>query len=367
MRTNMKKWEIKRKFKIASDRYLGDRKYLSEKYRNIYGGGDYSERIEQIRKNNRNRYILCIMVIVLVSALFIKNEVTGGIDITEDKNGFVTEITRNHDGKDIFIPMEVYGEMDGEIFKRQVNINVGAVEADKEITGVEDEGKDEGMLGYRIDEAARMASSEDGDSISLPTRLSDGTAVYWKEHDQNNLFILFLIVPLMVYGVYRSRFQETDKEEELARESVMKELPEFLGRLTLLLGAGMILTSAFEKIMTDSKLTKGRNDTYFYSQMNRIAEDFKRTKTPVHKGIEEFAKRSRVKEFIRVSGIISDNVDKGTELTEKLDAESGAMWFARKQNMEEKGRMAESKLIAPLMLMLVILVVITVAPALMEM
>ena len=33
------------------------------------------------------------------------------------------------------------------------------------------------MLGYRIDEAARIAASEGSDSIILPDRLSDGTRI----------------------------------------------------------------------------------------------------------------------------------------------------------------------------------------------
>lgn len=367
MRTNMKKWELKRKFKRAGDRYLGDKGYLAEKFKTIYGGGDYSEEIEKIRISNRNRYILCAVVILLISALFIKENITEGADITADVNGFAKEISRDDKNKDVFVSMEVYGQKDGELFKRQVDINAGLQDKAENTAEVNYEENDETMLSYRIDEAARIAASEESDRIILPDRLSDGTRIFWKQQDQNNWIFLILIMPVLFYAVYRSRFSDVNREEEQSRESVMKELPDFLGRLSLLLGAGMVLTSAFERIINDRQSTQINNDTYFYNQMNRIAEDFKRTNRPIHKGIEDFAKRSRIKEFIRVASIISDNVDKGTELIQKLDAESGAMWFARKQNMEEKGRMAESKLIAPLMLMLVILVVITVAPALMEM
>lgn len=367
MRTNMKKWELKRKVKRAEDRYLGDKGYLSDKFKNIYGGGDYSEEIEKIRNSNRNRYILCTVVILMVFALFIKDNIMAGADIKADENGFVKEISRDDKNKDVFVSMEVYGQRDGEVFKKSVDINAGLQDKAENTSEANYEEDDEAMLGYRIDEAARIAASEESDRIILPDRLSDGTRVFWKQQEQSSWIFLILIVPVLFYAVYRSRFNYVNRKEEQSRESVMKELPEFLGRLTLLLGAGMVLTSAFERIIDDRRSTQMDNDTYFYNQMKRIAEDFKRTNRPIHKGIEDFAKRSRIKEFIRVSGIISDNVDKGTELIQKLDAESGAMWFARKQNMEEKGRMAESKLIAPLMLMLVILIVITVAPALMEM
>ncbi|MBQ3184719.1 MAG: hypothetical protein IJB54_01905, partial [Firmicutes bacterium] len=67
-----------------------------------------------------------------------------------------------------------------------------------------------------------------------------------------------------------------------------------------------------------------------------------------------------------VSNIIEDNVNKGTELTGKLRSESDMLWMDRKKKCEEMGRLAETKLTLPLMLFLIVLIVITVAPALLE-
>ena len=52
------------------------------------------------------------------------------------------------------------------------------------------------------------------------------------------------------------------------------------------------------------------------------------------------------------------------ELTEKLQRESETLWINRKKNCEEKGKLAETKLTLPLMIFLIVLIVITVAPAL---
>ena len=53
-------------------------------------------------------------------------------------------------------------------------------------------------------------------------------------------------------------------------------------------------------------------------------------------------------------------------MTEKLQAESEILWMNRKKNCEERGRLAETKLTLPLVIFLLVLIVITIAPALLE-
>ena len=50
-----------------------------------------------------------------------------------------------------------------------------------------------------------------------------------------------------------------------------------------------------------------------------------------------------------------------------MKRENELLWFARKQQSEEKGRLAETKLTLPLMILLMVLIMVTVAPAMMEM
>ena len=224
MRTNMKKWELKRKVKRAEDRFLGDKGYLSDKFKNIYGGGDYSEEIEKIRNSNRNRYILCIVVILMVFALFIKDNIMAGADIKADENGFVKEISRDDKNKDVFVSMEVYGQRDGEVFKRPVDINAGLPDKAENTSEANYEEDDEAMLGYRIDEAARIAASEESDRIILPDRLSDGTRVFWKQQEQSSWIFLILIVPVLFYAVYNVL---ASKENSKIKQEVERRSNEY--------------------------------------------------------------------------------------------------------------------------------------------
>jgi hypothetical protein len=79
------------------------------------------------------------------------------------------------------------------------------------------------------------------------------------------------------------------------------------------------------------------------------------------------AARSGVREVMRFAAIVNDNVDKGSALAEKLKTEGELLWSLRRRNAEEAGRIAETKLIMPMTLTLLVLIAITVAPAALEM
>ena len=70
---------------------------------------------------------------------------------------------------------------------------------------------------------------------------------------------------------------------------------------------------------------------------------------------------------MRFSTIIEDNLGKGTSLAEKLEIEGNLLREKEKKSVQEKMRMIDSKLTLPLILMLFSLVLVTVAPAMMQM
>ena len=81
----------------------------------------------------------------------------------------------------------------------------------------------------------------------------------------------------------------------------------------------------------------------------------------------DVAARSGQREVMRFSAILSDNIDKGTSLSDKLVRESEMLWALRKKSAEEAGRIAETKLTFPMALQLLVVILVTVTPAAMEM
>ncbi len=204
--------------------------------------------------------------------------------------------------------------------------------------------------------------------VSLPVKLETGEKIYWEveETSRNNSLMILIMMTVISVIIYRERFSALKKVEETNRESVSRHLPSFTNRLVLLIEAGMVVNSAFEKAVEESSRSEDAENDYFYINLKGIYTSMKTANGSMSKGLKEFARKSGVQELMRVSNIIEDNVNKGTELTGKLRSESEMLWIARKKKCEEMGRMAETKLTLPLMLFLIVLIVITIAPALLE-
>lgn len=216
--------------------------------------------------------------------------------------------------------------------------------------------------------ALELNSDKAVKKVKLPDSLASGEKISWEVEDKSgsNGIAIMAVTVLTAFCIYKKRFSVLEQQRRLQRESVMRQLPEFVNRLVLLLNAGLVLTSAFEKSVEESFVEDSKGDDYFYGKLREIYVLCTTTNASMHVEFRKMAKESGIRELMRVSNIISDNIRKGVELTGKLQAESELLWISRKKSCEEKGRLAETKLTLPLMIFLMVLIIITVAPALME-
>lgn len=83
--------------------------------------------------------------------------------------------------------------------------------------------------------------------------------------------------------------------------------------------------------------------------------------------INEMAEKCSSKELMRIASILRENERKGTDIIENLDYESRYLWDKRKIIAREQGKMMEMKVAYPLGLLLIVLMVVTMAPAMLEM
>ena len=146
--------------------------------------------------------------------------------------------------------------------------------------------------------------------------------------------------------------------------SIERELPAFNDQLVLLLGSGLILREAFRRIAEGYRVKKVR--TYFEDRIVKIWEE---TENGVSDFVNVLTRTSDdigVSEFSRIAGVIRDNQLRGFDISGKLAAESEILWDLRKKNAEERGRLAETKLTMPLAILLIVLVLVTAAPAIIQ-
>lgn len=213
----------------------------------------------------------------------------------------------------------------------------------------------------------RLGRDAAGLRLILPDALEDGTALRWRSEPANpfEAFVLLAaLMPPLLLGVPEARLR---REEQAAATSILRELPGFTNKIVLLMDAGMVLDASLRRIAGCAGPDGDFQNNYFYSQIFAISRDSANTNSAMHQGIRDFAHRSGIAEFVRLSNLISDSTKKGVDLMGLLALERDNLWFARKKAAEQQGRMAETKLTLPLVILLLVLVMVTITPAMLEM
>lgn len=228
-----------------------------------------------------------------------------------------------------------------------------------------------GRLNDRLEQLSEAGSSSE---LVLPEELGDGIEVKWFEGKENNAAFLLSAFLFAILAVFFKRYDQINQEIKEAEDSVIKDLPEFINKLVLLLNAGLVVSTAFLKIVQDyeafhkeEKGLKHGEKKFLYEELSEIQKRVTQSNASLIRELKDFSQRCGVREMIRLTAIITDNWNKGSLLAEKLEAESELLWVCRKKRAEEKGKLAETKLTFPLMILLLVLIMVTVAPAMMEM
>lgn len=326
-----------------------------------------------MKKTKRQIAIVMLIGSILIMAdLMISHE--QGIAV-EDSYGQLYFIRPEADGDNGHLSLKAEIEGENGIYEEKINVTIEPYVDEKtaedaaDIKEAEPAMTEEEKYEYSLKSIADSLNSDRTvRKVSLPAKLETGEKIHWEieEASQNNSIMILIMMVVISVMIYRERFSALKKIEASNKESVSRQLPSFINRLVLLIEAGMVVNSAFEKAVEESNRNDIPKDDYFYTNLKAIYTAMMTANGSLIKGLKDFARRSGVQELMRVSNIIEDNVNKGTELTGKLRSESDMLWMERKKKCEELGRMAETKLTLPLMLFLIVLIVITVAPAMLE-
>ena len=231
---------------------------------------------------------------------------------------------------------------------------------------------EEGMadsLKERLSEVIMDASgSTDGEAVELPLMTEDGVRLTWDTPAQDNGTAVVFGCILIMFIYFSQRYRMAKRNIERARAEMERDYPDFIQKLGLLLGAGLVITSAIGRITEDYIDTR---DIYgqrrLFEEIASAHERMSAAGTSLVFEFSELARRSGLRELMRFSTTLADNIDKGSTLSDKLRVENELLWESRKKRAEKQGRVAETKLIFPMALQIIAIIVITVMPAAFEM
>ena len=316
-------------------------------------------------------YVITLAAALLILVLVVKGPEEQGRMLTDD-SGNVVSIKR-------------YSLSSSETYDVTVNVGSGSDAVQKDVTialrsvrektiegkkSPDDREVREAEIDAEIDRMLSELEYSEDKSVKLPTSMTDGTPVRWRARKQEDrtgiIFIPFIYIAL-VFAVIKSGMDKHMDGESEARKEIMKGLPRFCNQLFLMMNAGMILSDAVERICESYSGYGEENMSVFERELTELISENDGHRISTATLINEYATRHNVKELVRIATILTENERRGSDVIESLSRESKYLWDDRKIVARESGRMIDMKMSWPLGMLLILLIVITMAPALLNM
>ena len=198
----------------------------------------------------------------------------------------------------------------------------------------------------------------ENETITLPAEVEGKRvrAYFPKEEITGNLvgFALAAIICLFVVFNENNKRKIRDREEELKNGYT-----EFVGRFVILLGAGLNIPAIWRKLEAG------------FASNKSLTEEIRLTLWEVGNGktereaYENFGKRIGGTQYAKFVSVINQSLKLGQgQLLSRLEAESEAAMFERRNKAKVMGEVADTKMLMPMMLQLVLIMLIIMVPAL---
>ncbi len=201
--------------------------------------------------------------------------------------------------------------------------------------------------------------------LELPDQI-DKYKLHWKEKGRDKGVSILFMGGVVALLIWLGADKELDKQMKNRRLQMLIDYPEVINKLTLLVNAGMTVKQAWHKIAQDyskkvsQKLIKTR---YAYEEMLITCHELK-LGLPENMAYEQYGRRTGLIPYIKFGSLISQNLKKGNKgFTDLLMKEALEAYKDRKEVAKRLGEEAGTKLLAPMMVMLIIIFLIIMLPA----
>lgn len=226
--------------------------------------------------------------------------------------------------------------------------------------------KEEQIL-QQIENWIELQMEQEGSSqIQLPTEL-DGVRLEWsekREYITPQIFLLELL-SLVLFWIFSKR-KRVEEEKKRIME-MERDYPDVVSQLALLLGAGMTTRQAWNRLAAQYTFKRkenliGQRPVYeAVLRMNRrLAEG--EGERPAY---QQFTEEISAPCYHKLMRILLGNLEKGTQgICIRLEEESRLAFEKRILHAKKRGEEASTKMMMPLMLMMIIVMGMVMLPAL---
>lgn len=193
----------------------------------------------------------------------------------------------------------------------------------------------------------------------------EGHVLAWNKKKSMKGITILTIGLVVLFGLGYGRTMDTKKKEKERRDLLELEYSDMLSTLSLLLGAGMSVRKAWEKMVLSAHQRAGPLSP-IYEEMEMTLHQMQTGKSE-KAAIEEFGKRTRLPCYRKMSGILVNYIQKGSrDITNQLNNEVILAFEERKSLAKLAGELAGTKLLLPMLMQLGVALVIIIIPAILS-
>ncbi len=256
-------------------------------------------------------------------------------------------------------------EVDGQELAFSLKIPEQPGEAEEEEQQEEVLSEEEALL-QAVQEAVneRNEDSEETEKYYLPSRVN-GSHIQWSYPADHSGMMMVSLAALGGILLIASRESRKKEKEKKRKEQMVRDYPNLVTKLCLLVQAGMTMRRAFGKIALDyrKKFQEDGQERYAYEEMLTAYYEMQ-SGVMEAQAYEDFGRRCDEVKYRTLSTLMSQNLKKGSRnLIEMLEQESVEAFEDRKRQARIQGEAAATKLLFPMILMLVIVLIIIMVPA----
>jgi len=192
-----------------------------------------------------------------------------------------------------------------------------------------------------------------------------GKEIHWSQQVEDYGLLILGVVMVIAVLVFFLADKDLQEELEKRKDSMRRRYPDVVQKLLLYLGAGLTVRTSFQKIAGDYE--QGRKEG---GSRQPIYEEMLFTCHELQAGVSEgaayehFGKRTGLQEYIRLSTLLMQNIKKGNStLLQRLREEADRAYTEQLQNSRKLGEEATTKLLLPMVLMLLVVMLMIMLPA----
>ncbi|MCF0186806.1 MAG: hypothetical protein HUJ98_10010 [Bacteroidaceae bacterium] len=221
---------------------------------------------------------------------------------------------------------------------------------------------------YYLQETLKKMNEENParEKVILPEIVA-GKPLDWKlAWNLRGLEIVALAIAVALLLPLLEGLEKKEASRKL-KEARLRDYPMIVSELSILIGSGMSVKSAFERITKRYVARRGQKDKKEGYEL--MVTCFRRMSEGVGEAeaIELMGKQSEVKEYRKLAMLLSHNIKKGSrDLITSLETEEACAFELRKHLALKAGEEASTKLLVPMGGMLLIVLVILMVPAILQ-